>query len=593
MKSIFKFLLIILLFSPLVLANEDGIIELHSKKSLDQLVLENNNQNSLTENENTEKNSEINIIEENKSSEDPDTEIIEFDNDVNQVQTNINNFWKNVSIVDLENYLLNINKINSPTLYNEFILHTNNFDLDYTEKKNRDIFFLISKKLFKSGEISKVYDLIKSRNIETDENFNFYKEIELNYLFSTYQLDEACELSNSLDNNIKFDNNFLKKIDIFCLILENKISEADLQNSILLDTEIKKDLYFQTLYSYLINIDSGTKQIQLPEITFQDLIFLYSAMIRIAELPFDDKFLNIDSKNLSIPVILNNATDMKVRINAAHKSFYDQLLSSQSLAALYQSVDFDSDQLNNIEETVNEYSSNKELLMAYFYQLVNVQIFPTERLEALIKFWNFAKDNNLEKIAHELSLQTIMVLEPSVESSKYGIEISSALISNLKYTEASKWIAYYENINKKDIRSTQLSMLLDLYQSNDINKFVDFIIENKDKFNESGNEIKEIIFILLEIFSDEDPNYLILSTNNIFDKREMISLSLRNEIKKSINDNDYEKFLFLILSSINNKNWNELHPEHLKIIISGFKVFENNDNTINIILEIFKNYKII
>ena len=41
--------------------------------------------------------------------------------------------------------------------------------------------------------------------------------------------------------------------------------------------------------------------------------------------------------------------------------------------------------------------------MAFLFQLVNIQIFPNDRLNALVQFWDFAKQNNLEEIAYKLS----------------------------------------------------------------------------------------------------------------------------------------------------------------------------------------------
>ena len=52
----------------------------------------------------------------------------------------------------------------------------------------------------------------------------------------------------------------------------------------------------------------------------KDLIFLYSAMLRINELPLTEKFIEIDPLNLSIPVILSDPTRMKIRIKAVNKS---------------------------------------------------------------------------------------------------------------------------------------------------------------------------------------------------------------------------------------------------------------------------------
>ena len=50
-----------------------------------------------------------------------------------------------------------------------------------------------------------------------------------------------------------------------------------------------------------------------------DLIFLYSAMLRIADLPLSESFLNLDSKNLAIPIILNQSSPIELRLKAEIK----------------------------------------------------------------------------------------------------------------------------------------------------------------------------------------------------------------------------------------------------------------------------------
>ena len=107
-------------------------------------------------------------------------------------------------------------------------------------------------------------------------------------------------------------------------------------------------------------------------------------MIRIAELPFSHEFYKLDKKNLSIPIILNQASPIDLRIKAANDSFLENLITVDSLAALYMSADFNSDQFNNPQETIESLSDNKELSMAFLFQLVNIQIFPNDRLNSLI-----------------------------------------------------------------------------------------------------------------------------------------------------------------------------------------------------------------
>ena len=63
--------------------------------------------------------------------------------------------------------------------------------------------------------------------------------------------------------------------------------------------------------------------------------------------------------------------------------------------------------------------------------------------------------------------------------------------------------------------------------------------------------------------------------NNTLDVRVMPSYFLINDIKKNINnDNDLTVFV-LSLISMQNKNWIELHPEHLNLILEATNLYDN------------------
>ena len=84
-----------------------------------------------------------------------------------------------------------------------------------------------------------------------------------------------------------------------------------------------------------------------------------------------------------------------------------------------------------------------------------------------------------------------------------------------------------------------------------------------------------------------------INLNKIFDHRSMPSIFLLNGINNSIVDKDNEKFLFHSLISLNDKDWNKIHPEHLKLILTGYLQYKDGLIFRNIILEIFRNYKFI
>ena len=80
------------------------------------------------------------------------------------------------------------------------------------------------------GERKRAYDIIKSLSDSENIDYDlFYKIFELNYLLSTYALSEACELRNDFEDfQINNQKNFFLKVDIFCLLLQEKFDEANL-----------------------------------------------------------------------------------------------------------------------------------------------------------------------------------------------------------------------------------------------------------------------------------------------------------------------------------------------------------------------------
>tara|TARA_B100000575_G_C23127360_1_gene653352 strand:- start:377 stop:2164 length:1788 start_codon:yes stop_codon:yes gene_type:complete len=570
---------------------EVEVINLYEAKSLDQMVLENiKNEEDNVENEINE-----------KSKEDEDVTIDNDDTDVNENKIEEADIVKASLFLqydskDIKNYFDNLGNINSKTLQEELIIILENLELNFNDEQDQKLFFLIVNYFKSIGQINKSYDLIEKYDLNNDINLNYYINIKINFLLSTLQLNEACEFKEDLDENTKLDFFLLEKLDIFCLILNNNESEASLLNSILIETEIKSDNYFQLLYSLITDPTEKLKSDILnnnKEIN-SELIFLYSAMTRIAELPFSKEFYFLDKKNLAIPIILNQASPIDLRINAANESFLNNVISIESLAALYMSVDFNAEQLNNPEQTIPSLSDNKELGLAYFYQLINIQIFPSDRLKALVQFWDFAKKNNLEEIAFKLSNNMLNSIEATSESIVYAPEIASAYIFNDDFEKAEKWIELYENSKDIDSKSIYIRILLDLYSSFDLTSFINSLNLTLNSFKDyDDNQDEELLFVLKDVMNLDSKYKTNINFSKIFDDRSMPSIFLFNEIKNSLVNNDNQRFLIYSLISLNSKEWNDIHPEHLKIILNGYLKYDDGKLFRNLILEIFKNYNFI
>ena len=77
------------------------------------------------------------------------------------------------------------------------------------------------------------------------------------------------------------------------------------------------------------------------------------------------------------------------------------------------------------------------------------------------------------------------------------------------------------------------------------------------------------------------------------DDRLMPSYFLIKDIKKNMQDQKDLTLFFLSLISMNNKNWDELHPEHLNLILNAYNLYDQGSLIKPIILEILNDLEII
>ena len=233
-------------------------------------------------------------------------------------------------------------------------------------------------------------------------------------------------------------------------------------------------------------------------------------MARMADLPINKKLYEIDKKNLAIPIILNKSVPDNLRIKIANESYLEKVISIESLSAIYMSIEFNSEHLDNPEQALKLFSKDKHIIMAYLYRLANTQIFPSERINSLIKFWDFAKKNDLETIAYQLSINIMESIDFSQENSGLATEIASAYIFNNDFENAIKWIEFYETTNEEDSKSIYARILLDLYSTDDLDSFIksiSFTLKNYTK----------------EIFDLDFPPSFVNKKMLLFSKKEFIS----------------------------------------------------------------------
>ena len=509
------------------------------------------------------------------------------------------NILDQFNLNELKSYFKNMENINSKTLQNHFISTLETVQFDINSEKDKELLFLITNYLNSVGQLNKSYKIIEDYQLNEEKNFHFYSSIKINYLLSKTKLEEVCNYHQEVTGSIKFDNSFLAKLDIFCQLLNDNLSAANLLNSVLLEEETKSgniDEYFQLLVSQIQDPNDQTKNEILninTEINPQ-LIFLYSAMARMADLPINEKLYEIDKKNLAIPIILNRSVKDDLRIKIANESYLVNIISIESLSAIYMSIEFNSEQLNNPDQAIRLLSNDIHLNMAYLYRLANTQIFPSERINSLLNFWDFAKKNNLETIAYQLSINILESIDFSEENSAFAVDIALAYIFNSNFEKALRWIEFYENTNQEDSKSIYARILLDLHSTNDLDSFINSISLTLNTYTkEEDDQNAELLYVLKDVMNLDIISDTNINLKKIFDERSMPSIFLLNEINNSIINNDGDKFLYYSLISLNEKQWNNIHPEHLKLILNGYLKYNDGALFRNLILEIFKSYKFI
>ena len=634
--KIWLFIIICFLFSTSIFASECKIIQLQTNQSIDQ-ILSNNSEVSQEDSElceiivfdnNTDQESDGNVEESdnevNVEENDLDTNVEKSDNEATIILKELDqlidyskedlsavnevillpDLWKKTNKEDLNFLLDNIADINSPTLRYELLSLLNIDNLPPKNLDKVDFENLVIRSLLKFGDRDKAYKIFNTFSDPESTKYNlFYKEFELNYLLSTYNLSEACDFRNNFKNtDLTSKNNYFLKIDIFCLILEENFDEANLLNALLQETENTNDEYFQYLYDKLNQPNLEDSDPNSFEINEKE-IFLYSAMHRVGNIALSQKLLQLDPINLSMPIILSSSTDIELRLKAAHAAYNNGIINADSLAALYQFVDFSSEELSDPSNILSITNGNIEKGMAYYYQLSNIQLLPVTRLEAILNFWAFAEKNNLELIAYSLSQKDLNTIEPSSDFSEYGAEVVKAYVRGGNIDKAEKWLLFSENSSEDltDLRKLQSAiLLLNLFKVDESSQFIDILLKNLQNMekislnnNDQANVLKnEILFVVFSLLNNRDQNPFNLN-RKVDELRFIPSAYIMNNIRDCIKNNNHAELLLSMLVSLDGKNWAELHPEHLRLIIIALQEYKDGFLLNDIIMEILEQSKII
>ncbi len=570
-----------------VFAEDIKIIELHDQ-TIDQILLNATSDDDV--------NNDINIEELTNSTsdtEEKDTTIKSEETNPSGVIIAFPDFWENADKDELLFLFDNLSITNSLILNNTLInaLTLNSLPPQDFEEDEFSHFKIVN--LIKLGQRKKAFNIIETLNEKTDyvDAFNLFK---LNYYFSTYDLNQACDFSKSINRKeSKINENYLLKVDIFCTFLQNKTEEANFLNSLLEEMD-DQDNYFQKIFLNLKESSKNKEDFSLFNYD-ENSMSLYSAMIRVGEMPMDNKYLMHDPLNFSMPIVLSGSSDITLRLKAAHKAYQQGVFNADSLSAMYQTVDFSYDELTNIE--LENFHKNFEVGMAYLFQKANIQLLPMTRVQSLVDFWSYAEKENFGSLAYDISRSLIDKIEPSPELSDHGIEIAKTHIHNSNFELADKWILFAENYQSEDENFEEkiqpIKLLYNLKKSTNDNQFINILLNSDFLKGIHKNTIKQEILLTIVSVISENNDKILSGNRNLLDQRSVPSRYLLNKIKQSSKNNNYGELLLSINISMVDKSWTEIHPEHLRIILTAIRDIEIEHFFKDVILEILKASEII
>ncbi len=382
--------------------------------NVDKKKIENNYQNNelkLETEEQSKKNKEVGIynmqsqvkkdvIELNQTLETKEIKIVGL-YDPSDYNLDIN-MWSNSDGDQLKNIFSKLEKLDLSNDAKELMnisLLTNAF----SPKKNisnKEFLEFKSNWLIKNSDLDLVETyLIKNQIINSHPKLTKYF---LDEYLSMAKIEKSCEL---LEKNLEaISDEYISKYNIYCLIRNNKIEEAQLIYDLKKELGFK-DKYFEKKISYLLNFSSKVDK----TISEESIFDFYLAHQTNPNFLFEPKETTkkIIWRYLSSANLLTAFKEIEIndldKISLIEKAVNNQNYPEKDLFNLYKRFQFNINQLLNAE-SVHKSLTNIEG-RALIYQKILLESETNERLKLLkILKESFKKDNLINSFNKELKV---------------------------------------------------------------------------------------------------------------------------------------------------------------------------------------------
>ena len=554
-NKIFYILLIIFTFFKTSNANEPVDIwknsEIQKKNSSEKSLVKPKEEIKINFNKiNNNTINEIEITENKNQDENKDIKLVGlYDPQKNDLNLDM---WSNTDGETIKTTFRRIEKIKLSKFSEDMFVNTI-MTYSYAPKNKlseKEFLDLKLNWLIKNNKNSLIEKFLNN-NLEFNGKSKLIKHLVDHYI-SSADLSEGCKKSNFISKDIK--DSYLEKFRIYCLILNKKNEEAQL-NFDLLREQGKSDKFFDSKILFLLGINSKTVQ----KISDKNLLYFYLSSVTIENFKYEptqktDKNIwkYLTASNLINIEKLEDPEVIKKYEIAANEGNFDK----DKIFEIYLSVPFSINQLINVDtvyQTLTGYESR-----ALIYQKILLSDNLENKLNLLFLLKELFEKDKLKNVYSEYLSNTLKNIDPNEIPEEFNKIVNRNIIleknndlGKIKYDDKvlhrSKVIKLFsgENINEDKINK-------------DFIKIYKKISKNKKYFF----SIKDVM-LLESLFSDgiEMPKDL-----NI--KELTKDLTIPANINLLVEKGEIGMLMFKLVEIIGSDDVENLDPETLYFIVN-------------------------
>ncbi len=425
----------------------------------------------------------------------------------------------------------------------------------YSPKKNiseKEFLKIRSNWLIKNSDL----DLVEQYLIR-NQNINYHPDLT-KYLVDEYlseaNLKKACEI---FSKNLKpLKNEYLIKFEIYCLITNGKIEEAQLIY------DLKKELGFNDKYydkkiSFLLGYNEKIDE----KVSEKSILDFHLAHITNKEFTFEPKETTnkIIWKYLSSYNLINSTQKIEIseldKISILEKATHNKNYPEKDLFAIYKKFQFSINQLLNAEQAYKSLSSIEA--RALIYQRILLESKMNEKLKLLKLLKALFKKEKIEDAFDEELIRYLEKINPT----DVPDNLTSFYYTNIKILEEEKLDIKYNN------EILHQSKLIDYFKGDfskskiekDLDNFLRKIKKNKKYFFSKKDQIflESLKFDGIEISRKYDD---LIKTDET---------AIPTDIQVMINNNEKGAALLRIVEVIGQDKLERIDEDTIYFIISA------------------------